>query len=62
MAASVGVIVANIYYAQPLLPEITRTFGLSAAGIGVFAEGWTFETRHSSGSGSGSRHPPRSLR
>ena len=37
MAASVGAIVANIYYAQPLLPDIARTFGLSAAGIGVFA-------------------------
>ena len=31
MAASVGAIVANIYYAQPLLPDIARTFGLSAA-------------------------------
>ena len=37
MAASVGAIVANIYYAQPLLPDIARTFGLSATGIGVFA-------------------------
>ncbi len=37
MAASVGAIVANIYYAQPLLPDIARAFGLSAAGIGVFA-------------------------
>ena len=37
MAASVGAIVANIYYAQPLLPDIARTFGLSASGIGVLA-------------------------
>jgi predicted MFS family arabinose efflux permease len=37
MAASVGAIVANIYYAQPLLPDIARSFGLSATGIGVFA-------------------------
>src|ERR1041385_7964509 len=37
MAVSVGAIVANIYYAQPLLPDIARAFGLSATGIGVFA-------------------------
>ena len=37
MAASVGAIVANIYYAQPLLPDIARTFGLSVTGIGVVA-------------------------
>ena len=37
MAASVGAIVANIYYAQPLLPDIARAFGLSATEIGVFA-------------------------
>ncbi len=37
MAASVGAIVANIYYAQPLLPDIARAFGLSATGIGIFA-------------------------
>lgn len=37
MAASVGAIVANIYYAQPLLPDIARTFGLSVTTIGVFA-------------------------
>src|SRR4029077_12661766 len=25
------------YYAQPLLPDIARTFGLSVTGIGIFA-------------------------
>ena len=37
MAASVGANLANNYYAQPLLPDIARTFGLSASGIGVLA-------------------------
>jgi predicted MFS family arabinose efflux permease len=37
MAASVGTIVANIYYAQPLLADIARTFELSVTGAGVMA-------------------------
>jgi predicted MFS family arabinose efflux permease len=37
MAITVGVVVANIYYAQPLLGLIARTFGLSAAEAGVIA-------------------------
>jgi len=37
MAASVGAIVANIYYVQPLLPDIAPAFGLSATEIGIFA-------------------------
>ena len=32
MAVTVGVLVANIYYIQPLLAEIARTFGLSVTG------------------------------
>jgi len=34
MAVSVGVIVANIYYAQPLLADISRTFHLSVTAAG----------------------------
>lgn len=37
MTVSVGVIVANIYYAQPLLADIARAFGLSAASAGAVA-------------------------
>ena len=37
MAGSVGVIVANIYYAQPLLGDIARTFGLTVTGAGALA-------------------------
>ena len=37
MTISVGVIVANIYYAQPLLADIARGFGLSVTGAGVVA-------------------------
>lgn len=37
MAASVGVIVANVYYAQPLLSDIARTFGLTVTGAGAMA-------------------------
>jgi predicted MFS family arabinose efflux permease len=37
MAASVGVIVANLYYAQPLLGDIARTFGLTVTGAGAIA-------------------------
>jgi predicted MFS family arabinose efflux permease len=37
MAISVGVIVANIYYAQPLLADIARTFGLSVTQAGAVA-------------------------
>jgi predicted MFS family arabinose efflux permease len=37
MAASTGVIVANIYYIQPLLAEIARTFNFSAPQAGAIA-------------------------
>jgi predicted MFS family arabinose efflux permease len=37
MAVTVAVIVANIYYIQPLLEIIARTFGLSVAKAGVLA-------------------------
>ncbi len=37
MAITVGVIVANIYYIQPLLGEIARTFGLTVAQAGAMA-------------------------
>jgi predicted MFS family arabinose efflux permease len=37
MAISVGVIVANIYYAQPLLADIARTFRLSVTQAGAVA-------------------------
>jgi predicted MFS family arabinose efflux permease len=37
MAASTGIVVANIYYIQPLLGEIARTFGLSSTGAGAIA-------------------------
>lgn len=37
MAISVGVIVANIYYAQPLLADIARTFRLSVTQAGTVA-------------------------
>jgi predicted MFS family arabinose efflux permease len=37
MAISVGVIVANLYYAQPLLVYIGRSFGLSVTSIGAIA-------------------------
>ncbi len=37
MALSVGAIVANTYYAQPLLADISRTFGLSVTGAGALA-------------------------
>ena len=37
MAASTGVIVANIYYIQPLLADIARTFGLTVTKIGLVA-------------------------
>jgi predicted MFS family arabinose efflux permease len=37
MAATVGVVVANIYYAQPLLGLMAKTFGLSAAEAGAVA-------------------------
>ncbi|HXO44416.1 MAG TPA: MFS transporter [Candidatus Cybelea sp.] len=37
MAASTGVIVANIYYIQPLLADIARTFGLSVTKVGSVA-------------------------
>jgi predicted MFS family arabinose efflux permease len=37
MAASVGAIVANIYYAQPLLGDIARTFGITVTGAGALA-------------------------
>jgi predicted MFS family arabinose efflux permease len=37
MAITVGVIVANIYYAQPLLAEIAKTFGLSVTRAGTVA-------------------------
>jgi predicted MFS family arabinose efflux permease len=37
MAVSTGVIVANIYYIQPLLADIARTFGLSVTKVGFIA-------------------------
>src|SRR5580700_11720306 len=37
MAITVGVIVANIYYIQPLLAEIARTFGLPVTRAGTVA-------------------------
>ncbi|HEY4045224.1 MAG TPA: MFS transporter [Acidobacteriaceae bacterium] len=37
MAISVGVIVANIYYAQPLLADIARTFRLTVTQAGTVA-------------------------
>ena len=35
MAISVGVVVANLYYVQPILPDIAREFGLSEAQAGL---------------------------
>src|ERR1700722_2772936 len=37
MAISVGVIVANIYYSQPLLAAMAATFHLTVAGAGTIA-------------------------
>jgi len=37
MTITVGVIVANIYYVQPLLADIARTFGLSVTRAGTVA-------------------------
>jgi len=37
MAVSTGVIVANIYYIQPLLADIARTFGLTVTKVGFVA-------------------------
>ncbi|HEX4002480.1 MAG TPA: MFS transporter [Candidatus Acidoferrales bacterium] len=37
MAASTGVIVANIYYIQPLLADIARAFGLTVTKVGFIA-------------------------
>ncbi len=37
MAVSMGIIVANIYYAQPLLADIARGFGLSVTSAGAVA-------------------------
>src|SRR5271165_5848397 len=37
MAITVGVIVANIYYVQPLLAEIANSFGLSVTRAGIIA-------------------------
>jgi len=37
MAASTGVIVANIYYIQPLLADIARAFGLTVTKVGLIA-------------------------
>ncbi|HKQ87337.1 MAG TPA: MFS transporter [Candidatus Acidoferrales bacterium] len=37
MAASTGVVVANIYYIQPLLAIIAHTFGLTSTGAGAIA-------------------------
>ena len=37
MATSTGVIVANVYYIQPLLADIARTFGLSVTKAGFVA-------------------------
>src|SRR4029453_10917892 len=35
LAVSTGCIVANIYYAQPLLADIAREFGLSVPQVGA---------------------------
>ncbi len=35
MAISVGVVVANLYYVQPVLPDVAREFGLSDAQAGL---------------------------
>lgn len=37
MAISVGAVVANLYYAQPLLPDLAREFHLSVATTGTVA-------------------------
>jgi predicted MFS family arabinose efflux permease len=37
MAAAGGIVVANLYYAQPLLSEIARTFKVSEGSIGIVA-------------------------
>jgi len=37
LALSTGCVVANIYYVQPLLADISREFGLSIAQIGIVA-------------------------
>jgi hypothetical protein len=37
MAITVGVIVANIYYVQPLVADIGNTFGLSVTWAGTVA-------------------------
>ena len=37
MAGSVGAVAANIYYAQPLLGDIARTFGITVTGAGALA-------------------------
>ncbi len=37
LAFSAGTIVANIYYAQPLLAEMARAFGVTVSGIGFVA-------------------------
>jgi predicted MFS family arabinose efflux permease len=37
MATTVGVVVANIYYAQPLLADIAKSFGLTVEGAGTIA-------------------------
>jgi predicted MFS family arabinose efflux permease len=37
MAITVGVIVANIYFVQPLLADIANTFGLSVTQVGIVA-------------------------
>src|ERR1700722_14795845 len=37
MAITVGLIVANIYYVQPLLADIARSFGLSVTRAGTVA-------------------------
>ncbi len=35
LAAACGLIVANIYYAQPLIAEIARSLGLAPAAAGL---------------------------
>lgn len=37
MAISVGTVVANLYYAQPLLPDLAREFHLGVTGTGAVA-------------------------
>lgn len=37
MALSVGSVVANIYYVQPLLPDVARSFDLSVRGVAAVA-------------------------